>query len=89
VPSRAGCSPRTYDAVELPPLDAAGLRGAVQEIAARYRLTVRQITLALGMATGNLFHQGKDFLPPKIAVRLAVEVMFGTARMAPLTDRIQ
>jgi hypothetical protein len=65
------------------------LRGAVQEIAARYRLTPRQTALALGMATGNLIHQGKDFLPPKIAFRLAAEVMFATAKMAPLTDRIQ
>jgi hypothetical protein len=41
------------------------------------------------MATGNLIHQGKDFLPPKIAFRLAAEVMFATAKMAPPTDRIQ
>lgn len=39
------------------------------------------------MATGNLIHQGK--LPPKIAIRLAVEIMFSTAKMAPLTERIQ
>jgi hypothetical protein len=65
------------------------LRGAVQEIAARHRLTPRQTALALGMATGNLIHQGKDLLPTKIAFQLAVEVMFATAKMAPLTDRIQ
>jgi hypothetical protein len=65
------------------------LRGAVQEIAARYRLTPRQTALALGMATGNLIHQGQNLLPPKIAFRLAAEVMFATAKMAPLTDRIQ
>jgi hypothetical protein len=65
------------------------LRGAVREIALRYWLTPRQTALALGMATGNLIHQGKDLLPPKIAFRLAVEVMFATAKMAPLTDRIQ
>jgi hypothetical protein len=65
------------------------LRGAVQEIAARYRLTPRQTALALGMATGNLIDQGKDVLPPKIAFQLAVEIMFATAKMAPLTERIQ
>jgi hypothetical protein len=65
------------------------LRGAVQEIAARYRLTPRQTALALGMATGNLIDQGKDLLPPRVAFRLAVEIMFATAKMAPLTERIQ
>jgi hypothetical protein len=54
-----------------------------------YRLTPRQTALALGMATGNLIHQGQDLLPPKIAFQLAVEVMFSTAKMAPLTERIQ
>jgi len=65
------------------------LRGAVQAIAARYRLTPRQTAFALGMATGNLIHQRQDFLPPRIAFQLAVEVMFSTAKMAPLTERIQ
>jgi hypothetical protein len=41
------------------------------------------------VATGNLIHRGKDLLPPKIAFQLAVEIMFATAKMAPLTDRIQ
>ncbi len=65
------------------------LRGAVREIAARYRLTPRQTALALAMATGNLIHQGQDVLPPKIAFRLAVEIMFSTAKMAPLTEPIR
>jgi len=65
------------------------LRGAVLEIAARHQLTPRQTALALGMATGNLVHQGKDLLPPKIAFRLVVEIMFSTAKMVPLAGRIQ
>ena len=65
------------------------LRGAVQEIATRYRLTPRQTALALAMATGNLIHRGKELLAPKIAFLLAVEIMFSTAKMAPLTERIQ
>jgi hypothetical protein len=65
------------------------LRGAVQAIATRYRLTPRQTALALAMATGNLIHQGKDLLPPKIAFQLAVEIMFATAKMAPLIERIR
>jgi len=61
----------------------------VLEIAARHQLTPRQTALALGMATGNLVHQGKDLLPPKIAFRLVVEIMFSTAKMVPLAGRIQ
>jgi hypothetical protein len=64
------------------------LRAAVQEIAMRYRLTPRQTALALAMATAELIQQGKDALPPKIAFQLAVEVMFSTAKMAPLAERV-
>jgi hypothetical protein len=64
------------------------LRAAVQEIAMRYRLTARQTALALGVATGELIQQGKDLLPAKIAFQLAVEVMFSTAKMAPLAERV-
>jgi hypothetical protein len=64
------------------------LRAAVQEIAMRYRLTPRQTALALGIATGELIRQGKDQLPPKIGFQLAVEVMFSTAKMAPLAERV-
>ena len=64
------------------------LRAAVQEIAMRYRLTPRQTALALGMATGDLIRMNKDLLPPKVAFQLAVEVMFSTAKMAPLAERV-
>jgi hypothetical protein len=76
--------PHEHYPTEWSPNAGPRLRGAVQEIAARYRLTLRHIALALGMATGNLIHQGQDLLPPKIAFQLAVEVMFSTAKMAPL-----
>jgi len=81
--------PHEHYPAEWSPNAGPRLRGAVQAIATRYRLTPRQTALALAMATGNLIHQGKDLLPPKIAFQLAVEIMFATAKMAPLTERIQ
>jgi hypothetical protein len=80
--------PHAHYPAEWSPNAGPRLRGAVQEIAARFRLTPRQTALALAMATGNLIHQGQDVLPPKIAFRLAVEIMFSTAKMAPLSERI-
>ena len=67
------------------------LRATVEKIAAKRTLTPRQTAYALCMATGDLIKQGKDVLAPKVAFRLAIEIMFSTAKMAPLIindDRI-
>ena len=61
------------------------LRARVQAVAARHGLMPRQIAYALCMTTGRLIARGKAVFDPRIAFRLAVEIMFGTARMVPLS----
>ena len=49
-------------------------------------LTLREVTVALGAATGQLFMRTQHDFPPQVAVTLAAEIMLATARMAPLAE---
>jgi hypothetical protein len=64
------------------------LRQHVRDIAARHALTPHQIACALCIATGRLIARGRDVLDPRIAYQLATEIMFSTAKMAPLEARM-
>jgi hypothetical protein len=49
-------------------------------------LSLREITVALGAAAGQLILRTQHDFPPAIAVTLAAETMLAIARMSPLAE---
>jgi hypothetical protein len=60
------------------------LRERVAAIGKRHHLTPRQLAFALAYAIVGIIKEAQEILAPAIAVRLVAEVMFATAKMAPL-----
>jgi hypothetical protein len=69
------------------PSASVRLRPRVIDIADRLDLSRRDLAFALGMATAGLIELNGDDLPPAVAIRLAAEIMFGSA-MAPLAEAV-
>jgi len=80
--------PKKHYPHEYSPNACVRLRPHVLKIADRYDLSRRDLCIALAMATGGLIQITKDTLPPVISVRLAAEIAFGVAKMAPLNEPI-
>jgi hypothetical protein len=80
-------SPENYPH-EWSPNAGIRLRHKVLEIERKHLLTERQTAFALAYATVGIIKYVQGVLDPAIAIRLAAEIMFATARMAPLTDPI-
>ena len=71
---------------ELPQNVGPRFRHRVIAIADAHDLTLREITVALGAATGQLIIRTQHEFPPQMAVTLAAETMLAVARMAPLAE---
>ena len=63
-------------------------RHRVIAIADAHDLTLREVTVALGAATGQLIIRIQHDFSPQIAATLAAEIMLATARMAPLAEPV-
>jgi len=73
---------------ELPQNVGPRFRHRVIAIADAHDLTLREITVALGAATGQLIIRTQPEFPPQVAVTLAAEVMLMAACMAPLAEPV-
>jgi hypothetical protein len=71
---------------ELPQNVGPRFRYRVIATADTHDLSLREITVALGAATGQLILRTQHDFPPAIAVTLAAETMLAVARMAPLAE---
>lgn len=71
---------------ELPQNVGPRFRHKIIAIADAHDLTLREVTLALGAATGQLILRVQHDFPPRAAVTLAAETMLMTARMEPLVE---
>jgi hypothetical protein len=76
--------PRANFPREWSPNACLRLRRNVLAIGRRHRFTPRQTAFALAYAIVSIIRYLQQVLDPAIAVRLAAEIMFATARMAPL-----
>jgi hypothetical protein len=76
--------PRVHFPHEWSPDACYRLRHHVMAIGKKHELTARQLAFALAMATAGLIYQTRDILDPAISLRLAAEIMFSTAKMAPI-----
>lgn len=80
--------PKPHYPQEYSPNACVRLRPKVIAIADRLDLSRRDLAIALATATYGLIMLSKETLPPAIAVRLAAEIAFGVAKMAPPTATI-
>jgi len=74
---------------ELPQNVGPRFRHKVIAIADTHDLALREVTVALGAATGQLIIRTQHDFPPQVAVTLAAEVMLAVARMAPLAEPVE
>jgi len=74
---------------ELPQNVGPRFRHRVIATADTHDLGLREITVALGAATGQLILRTQHDFPPQIAVTLAAETMLAVARMAPLAEVVE
>jgi len=77
-----------YGPREPPQNIAPRFRHRVIAIADAHDLTLREVTVALGGATGQLIIRIQHDFPPQVAASLAAETMLATARMAPLAEPV-
>jgi hypothetical protein len=81
--------PERYTPRESPQNVGPRFRHRVIATADTHDLSLREITIALGAATGQLIIRTQHAFPPPIAVTLAAEVMLAVARMAPLAEAVE
>ena len=62
------------------------LRGAVAEICQSHGLDGQKSATALVIACAFLINETRQVLPPEIGASIALEMMIGVARMAPVTE---
>ena len=80
--------PKRHYPHEYSPNACIRLRPRVTAIADSLDLSRRDLCIALAMATGGLIVITRQTVPPAVSVRLAVEIAFGVAKMAPLNEPI-
>lgn len=81
--------PERYTPREPPQNVGPRFRHRVIATADTHDLSLREITVALGAATGQLIIRTKHDFPPRLAVILAAETMLAVARMAPLAEAVE
>ena len=74
---------------ELPQNVGPRFRHRVIATADTHDLSLREIAVTLGAATGQLILRTQHDFPPAIAVTLAAETMLTVARMAPLAEVVE
>ena len=78
--------PEQYAPRELPMNFGPRFRHRILATADTHDLSLREITIALGAATGQLILRTQNVLPAQVAVTLAAEVMLSVSRTAPLVE---
>ena len=73
---------------ELPQNVGPRFRHKIIAIADGHDLSLRQVTVALGAATGQLILRTWQDFPPRVAATLAAETMLMVAHMAPLAEPV-
>ena len=73
---------------ELPQNVGPRFRHKIIAIADTHDLSLREMTVALGAATGQLILRTQQEFPPLVAVTLAAETMLMVAHMAPLAEPV-
>lgn len=73
---------------ELPQNVGPRFRHKIIAIADTHDLSLREVTVALGAATGQLILRTQQEFPPRVAVTLAAETMLMVAHMAPLAEPV-
>jgi hypothetical protein len=63
-------------------------RHKIIAIADTHDLSLREVTVALGAATGQLILRTQQDFPPRVAATLAAETMLMVAHMAPLAEPV-
>src|SRR5436305_7164918 len=77
-----------YAPRELPQNIGPRFRHKIIAVADTHDLSLREVTVALGAATGQLILRAHEEFPPRVAVTLAAETMLMVARMAPLAEPV-
>lgn len=75
--------------LEWSPVAGPRFREAITEMALRKGMTDRQMLLAMMVAIGLVIEGAREVLNPAVAIRLALEIMIGVSRMAPLDSEDQ
>jgi hypothetical protein len=81
-------APEDYLPRELPQDVGPRFRHKIIGIADTHDLTLREVAITLGAATGQLILRTQQDFPPRTAVTLAAEVMLLTARTAPRAEAV-
>jgi len=77
-----------YAPRELPQNVGPRFRHKIIGIADAHDLSLREVTVALGAATGQLIIRTQQEFPPRVAVTLAAETMLMVAHIAPLAEAV-
>jgi hypothetical protein len=92
VPAGTMLPPRSvqekFDPRELPVNVGPRFRHRVIATADAHDLSLREITIALAAATGQIIVRTQHDFPPQVAVTLAAEIMLAIARTAPLAEPV-
>src|SRR5215217_3449144 len=78
--------PDEYVPRELPMNVGPRFRHRILATADTHDLSLREITIALGAATGQLIIRLQHEIPPQVAATLAAETMLATAQRVPLME---
>ena len=65
------------------------LRGMIEEITNKHDLSKTERAMAMAFAIIILIEETKEVLPPAIAATLALEIMIGVSRMAPMREPVK
>lgn len=76
--------PENYYPLEWSPNACPKYRAQIEKLAMEQGLSTTECAIALGFSVGLLIAKTSDILPPAIAATLALEIMIGVSRMAPL-----
>jgi hypothetical protein len=74
---------------EWSPNAAPRFRERIMAIARDHALTPVETAFALAFVVGNLIDRTKAILPPEIGATIALEIMIGVSRMAPLDTVVE
>ena len=78
--------PKQHYPHEWPPNACPRLRGDLEKIFAKHKLTGLDTAQAVVLAIVLLIMKTKDVLPPAVGANLAIEIMIGVTHMAPLQE---
>lgn len=80
--------PKKYYPHEWSPNACPKYRNQIAKLALEQNLSATESAIALGYGIGLLIAKTSDTLPPAVAATLALEIMIGVSRMAPLKEPV-